>query len=307
MMQTEKIYSGKITKRNIDKVIQAVLPMEEKCINLTALLALQKLYFESNQKHLAFLDSIVIYEKSKEDKIIAVVMTSRMGVILHCFKEKISEKIEEELSEYFLNSIKALSIMGDKENSEIIEKIIFKSLGKSPVHKEDYKLLTLKGKEKEKLSDKNFYERACKNLNTNLKILIPPLIDLERILPLELAYQVEEVLAVNKTVNEDFFKKVLYKYISKNSLYAIKMQSKYLAKATINAKGFKWFQIGGVYTIPKHRNKGLAAALIYGLINDKHNQNKNFALFVKVKNEPARNMYKKLGFEEYCNFRISYF
>ncbi len=304
-MHSKNIYCGKITKKNIDKVIQALLPLEEKCINLTALLSLQKFYFESRQKHKAFLDSIVIYDKTKKGEILGVVMTSRMGVILHCFNEIISEEMDAQLKDYFSNSPEPFSVMGDKENSEIIEKIIFKSLNKKALHNDDYKLLTIK--QNKSKTEKNFYDIACKNLNTNLSFLIPPLSDIEKILPLELDYQIEEVLTVNKTANEDFFRKLLQKYISKKSLYAIKMYDKYLAKATINAKGFNWMQIGGVYTVPKHRNKGLGAAIIDGLLKDSNTQNKNFALFVKTKNLPARNMYKKLGFEEYCDFRISYF
>ncbi len=307
-MADKNIYYGTITRKSIDKVINAIIPMEEKCVNLLSLLNRQKAYFEENQYGRAFVDAIVFYsEENQQGEVLGVMLTSRRGVVLHCFFEKISEELEAMICDYFLNTMHPTSIMGDLENSEIIEKIIFNALSKKAIHNDDYKLMSLSQEDKSEILNRHFYQTACMNLNTNLKTLIPPLSDVDKLLGIELDYQREEVLINDRKIDENFFRALLEKYIRRSCLYTIKMSDKYLAKATISAVGVNCLQIGGVYTVPRHRNKGLGAALLQALIGDSRNNNKTFVLFVKSKNMPARNMYKKLGFKNYCDFRITYF
>jgi len=71
-------------------------------------------------------------------------------------------------------------------------------------------------------------------------------------------------------------------------------------------QGFHWFQIGGVYTLPAYRNKGLAAAAVAHLINTHSAEAHGFALFVKTANTAALRVYEKLGFEQCGLFRMSY-
>ena len=83
-------------------------------------------------------------------------------------------------------------------------------------------------------------------------------------------------------------------------------RNRYIAKAGTNAQGFHWFQIGGVYTLPAYRNKGLAAAAVAHLINTHGAEAHGFALFVKTANTAALRVYEKLGFEQCGLFRMSY-
>ena len=83
-------------------------------------------------------------------------------------------------------------------------------------------------------------------------------------------------------------------------------RNRYVAKAGSNAQGFHWFQIGGVYTLPAYRNKGLAAAAVAHLINTHSAESHGFALFVKTANTAALRVYEKLGFEQCGLFRMSY-
>ena len=83
-------------------------------------------------------------------------------------------------------------------------------------------------------------------------------------------------------------------------------RNRYVTKTGTNAQGFHWFQIGGVYTLPAYRNKGLAAAAVAHLISTHSAEAHGFALFVKTANTAALRVYEKLGFEQCGLFRMSY-
>ena len=65
--------------------------------------------------------------------------------------------------------------------------------------------------------------------------------------------------------------------------------------------------LGGVYTIPKYRNHGLAKALLYNICQEFTKRNKKIALFVKKENGPAKKLYETLGFKKVCNYEILYY
>jgi len=80
-----------------------------------------------------------------------------------------------------------------------------------------------------------------------------------------------------------------------------------LAKAGTNARGLYWDQIGGVYTIPEWRGRGIAAALVEAVARDRLLSGRKVALFVKTVNTFAKKAYIKAGFSTKTHFLISYF
>jgi predicted GNAT family acetyltransferase len=76
--------------------------------------------------------------------------------------------------------------------------------------------------------------------------------------------------------------------------------------ARTNARAGEWAQLGGVYTTPSHRRKGLQKALLVTLLNQLSKQGQGACLFVKKQNLAALNLYFELGFGEASDFRISY-
>lgn len=226
------------------------------------------------------------------------------GVLLHCFTKGITDDIAKYIKNNFLKHTEPLSVMGEKNTSIYLEQLINESLSLVPARFENYKLLTFKTKP---LTPNFFCTRASDNLNTKLEFIKPQIEDAELLCPMEIEYNESEVLAPGVKASHESCLKLLKKRINNHALYAVKKDGKYIAKAGINASGFRWNQIGGVFTIPEYRNKGVGAANMMMLTNDCFQYNKKCALFVKIKNPAARQMYKKIGFTESCDFRISYF
>lgn len=80
-----------------------------------------------------------------------------------------------------------------------------------------------------------------------------------------------------------------------------------VAKAGTNARGLFYDQIGGVYTDPSVRSRGLATALMLRLLALVAAEKKSASLFVKLRNAPALKLYRNLGFQVLDGFRISYY
>ncbi len=89
--------------------------------------------------------------------------------------------------------------------------------------------------------------------------------------------------------------------------WALRIQGKMIAKAGSNAKGVRWVQLGGVYTVPQARRKGYAYFLLSQIIQSLSEMKMGVCLFVKKTNIPALNLYKELGFDKLGSFRIVYY
>ncbi|MEL3913662.1 GNAT family N-acetyltransferase [Treponema pedis] len=294
-----KLFVSSVSEKNIDSVIYSILPKEQTCINLAEGLKKQKRFFEEEQKYSAFTETVVF---SDENKIIGVLALSPARVLLHCFIKEIPDCIYGYIAISFLKDSPPSSIMGEKKASSVLEKIVEKYFYKKPSVSEDYKLLILQG-----LRGNDFLKTAEIRAGGSLSFVKPSISDIKQLCPLEADYQETEVLHSGEKASFDLCFNLLAKRIDNNALYAVKKENRFIAKAAINASGFFWNQIGGVYTLPEFRNKGIGSAAVFFLIKDCFSDKKSCALFVKIKNSPARKMYNKIGFTEYCDFRISYY
>lgn len=291
-----------LTSTNINLFIDNILPYEHLCVNLAECLKKQKRFFDTGRELFTFIKADAFFSNNQE--FIGILFLAAHGVLLHCFTKEITDEIAEYIKKDFLKHTEPLSVMGEKNTSIYLENLINESLSIVPARFENYKLLTLK----EKPSTPNlFCIRAFDNLNTELEFIKPPIEDAELLCPMEIEYNETEVLATGVKASHESCLRLLKKRINNNALYAVKKKGKYIAKAGINASGFRWNQIGGVFTSPEHRNKGVGAANMMMLINDCFQYKKKCSLFVKIKNRAARQMYKKIGFKESGDFRISYF
>ena len=125
--------------------------------------------------------------------------------------------------------------------------------------------------------------------------------------PLQKSYELEEVLLDPKRFNPLVCMSHLKESLKNQTIYAGRWQGEPAAKAGTNALGFGWAQIGGVYTIPKLRGRGLGKALMRTLLEDLEKRELGASLFVKPKNGPACSLYRHLGFEEIAPFTIIYY
>ncbi|UTY32322.1 GNAT family N-acetyltransferase [Treponema putidum] len=292
-----------LTKKNIDKFINLILPHEHLCVNLTECLKKQKRFFDTDQDFFTFIKAEAFFSRDKE--FIGVLLLAAHDVLLHCFTKEITDDIAEYIKNIFLKQTEPLSVMGEKNTSIYLEKLIKQSLSLVPARFENYKLLTLS--ENKPNQTNGFCMKASHNLKSTLEFLKPPIEDAEILCPMEIDYNESEVLAPGVKASYESCLKLLKKRINSHALYAVKKNGRYISKAGINASGFNWNQIGGVFTIPEYRNKGVGTANMMMLVNDCFQYKKKCALFVKIKNSAARQMYKKIGFTESCDFRISYF
>ena len=124
--------------------------------------------------------------------------------------------------------------------------------------------------------------------------------DLPQVFPLERDYYQEAVIekAIPSSNYDKLIKKVCLTNLKTNYVFiAEESASKnILSKIGINALGFCFVQIGGVYTIPLYRKKGLSQWLLDILLKSLISDRYEISLYVKEDNISAINLYKKSGF-----------
>ena len=131
--------------------------------------------------------------------------------------------------------------------------------------------------------------------------------DLQSLLPLQSAYEKEEVIVDDRDVNPSVVYHNMRQALERHVTYLATRADRPVSKASTNARGLTFDQIGGVYTVPEERNKGIASELMRYLIDDIRAQGKGSTLFVKQHNTAAIAMYERLGFERKNEFAISYY
>jgi predicted GNAT family acetyltransferase len=133
------------------------------------------------------------------------------------------------------------------------------------------------------------------------------LADLDTVLPLQCAYEVEEVLAPGMPLRTDASRLILRQQITRGLVTIVQAGAQIIAKAGLNATGSRYAQIGGVYTLPQWRNQGIASQLMKLLVQAMLACGWGGSLFVKTHNTPALRVYRKLGFQEQGSFSVVYF
>jgi len=131
--------------------------------------------------------------------------------------------------------------------------------------------------------------------------------DIPGLLPLQMAYEEEEVLIPGQKAQAKQCRGRLQEQIKHNRLHFARLYSEAVAKAGINTVSWNYAQIGGVYTVPEYRNRGIAQNLMLSLLNYLDSEGLNASLFVKTENEAALQAYSKLHFQFCGNLEIVYF
>ena len=120
-------------------------------------------------------------------------------------------------------------------------------------------------------------------------------------------YEIEEVLLNPSRFNSTAAQILLKKNLKTEIIYYAEYKGSAIAKAGTNARGIFFNQIGGVYTVPKFRGRGVADNLLRTLMEKIKSDNKQASLFVKKENNAAIKLYIRAGFSYCGNYRISYF
>jgi len=131
--------------------------------------------------------------------------------------------------------------------------------------------------------------------------------DLDALFPLQEAYEREEVLTSMHDFQSAACRAALAAAIERQLVLVALRGGRIVAKAGTNARGFGVDQVGGVFTEPGLRGRGIARELMIALLAEIEGQGRRAVLFVKPSNAPARALYKSLGFAEVGDFRADYF
>ncbi len=131
--------------------------------------------------------------------------------------------------------------------------------------------------------------------------------DTDALFPLQRAYELEEVVVDPRHFNEAQCYKLLRRTLREELVFVAEKDGVPLAKAATNARGFTVDQIGGVFTAPDLRGKGLGRLVVSELLKRVLREKEGACLFVKKKNRPAISLYERLGFAPVTDYVISYY
>ena len=234
-----------------------------------------------------------------------VLLFSTYGLLFHCIDTDIPEETILAFSRFFLSEdfpyTELHAVAGIREHTLHFERVISEAAHIRLDAAVDYYLMR-----RTKPCTEAFFKTAQAKLNAALSIERATENDLTELFPLQLDYENTEVAYEGRPINPAVCKLSLRARLTTEYIYKVSADGRIVAKAGTNAQGFHWFQIGGVYTLPAYRNRGLAAAAVAHLINTHSAEAHGFALFVKTANTAALRVYEKLGFEQCGLFRMSY-
>ena len=273
-----------------------ILKREWTCCSFSSI------FKEYNSLKLKPKENIIIFvnQNGKEGSIQETVMFTQHGIIYPVFNDydyspsSYSFKSLKLMIPYYTDYLKNLhSIIGIDRHVLRMEQL----LGRNPIAHVEYYLMAAS------LHD---YIPPDHKIN-KLKIRIAKSKDVVSLFPLQKAYEYEEVYINPKRFDPELCMTNLKQTIKKELIFIAEIDKIPVAKAGTNAQGYKYNQIGGVFTNKKLRKKGIGSQVVAFLCEHIFNENKAICLFVKKTNIPALKLYKKLGFQIKDNFRISYF
>ena len=225
----------------------------------------------------------------------------------------------------FLSDKKISCVNGEAEASHLIMKI-FAELGRTPLHINEYALMTLSEAALKNLKTKEGrYASVSEGQQTliarhtaraagekayceQFKIVRCGIKDADALMPLQLAYEAEEVLPPCRTQNSAVTRKNLERILKTEYVLALQnSRGETAAKANTNAIGIRWAQIGGVYTAPDFRRKGCASLLVETLAEKIVASNRLPVLYARNGNEGAQKAYSAIGFTKTGGFTIAYY
>ena len=274
----------------IDEISDFLARDEWKHVNFSSRL------YERNRRAFPHPHRIGIYLNRASDnhELREAILVSRGGLILPVLSAVSPETNRRDIAALINNGRRSLhSVMGCKRDVELVVRSVGR-LMKTTIY---YDLLVLDVGEIAKTAPS---PEELKFRRAKPKDLIP-------LFPLQKAYEKEEVLLDPKRFNATATYMNLQQHLKRELIYYAVSARQIVAKAGTNARGYRFDQIGGVYTIDSHRNRGVATALMYVLLRHLAREDRGVCLFVKKDNPAALRLYEKLGFHKRDEFVIGYF
>jgi ribosomal protein S18 acetylase RimI-like enzyme len=139
-------------------------------------------------------------------------------------------------------------------------------------------------------------------------VLRPPeAADIDAMFPLQAAYEKEEVLTPDAVFNSASCRLTLERIIHREHALVACLDGRIVGKINTNAESFTRYQIGGVYVHPDYRRMGIATLMTAGMVESLIARGKGASLFVKKQNIAAKAVYRRIGFANTGEYRISYY
>jgi GNAT superfamily N-acetyltransferase len=197
----------------------------------------------------------------------------------------------------FLRKGQFHAIQGLRKDILMLEEIIA-GFGRKSLDPIDYDLMTLE------------WGPSIETLRAGppgLNIRVPESRELENILPLQAAYEQEEVLPQGSGFSMAVCRMNLEHILKEQRILVAELGGRIIAKANTSAFSFTRTQIGGVFVLPDHRNLGIARRLCAELAGLLKKSGWGVSLFVKKRNRGAQKAYHSVGFRPIADYRISYY
>lgn len=282
-----------VTIELFSDILKYVSPREYLCISLASFLAEDGVAVYPSKKVQKF---VCLLNTEHNNKIDGVLLCTHTGILLHCLREEINWSPYKAVIRNFLAPIQVQCVIGEHTGNCFLESLI----KVKPKNTVDYQLMTLEtlpSAEQCTVQDSSFPFEIVRAIRADAKML----------LPLQEDYEIEEVVPPGNPFNREACLANLSINLAIQYVYIGKSDEDYIAKAGTNAQGLNWDQIGGVYTVPKWRQRGIASALVAYTGRERIKAGRKVALFVKLINVFAIKAYKKAGFSSKSLFRIAYY
>ncbi|MDR3356145.1 MAG: GNAT family N-acetyltransferase [Spirochaetaceae bacterium] len=192
-----------------------------------------------------------------------------------------------------LKNIPLYSLQGLSEEVETLQAMLL-PLGLRGRETVDFKLMTLGKKPPPVKPPEGISFRRAKRS------------DIETLLPIQSAYEREEVLPAGSFYNIRACRYNLERIVTKEKTLLALTDGRIVAKINTNAESYSRYQIGGVYVLPEYRGRGVASCLTAAFSRLLLAENKGINLFVNNNNTAARKVYARCGFETLADYRIVY-
>ena len=190
------------------------------------------------------------------------------------------------------NSVR--TIMGTTGDVEVLNRV----LGVTPGQSVDYDLLRLDVAEYSSLGPPPAEGLTVRRMSSG---------DWRLLFDLQMAYEQEEVLLPGNVPVPSHSKAHLLDSLARQLVLAAMYHGEVIGRVATNARGFHTDQVGGVFTVPSWRGRGVARWLMTHLLHLLGKERRNATLFVKHTNPAAQQLYRGLGFRFESPFRISYY
>ncbi|MBP5446551.1 MAG: GNAT family N-acetyltransferase [Treponema sp.] len=224
------------------------------------------------------------------------------------FDKKVCSEAQRPLMEFF-ESREPFCVNGEAAGAIFLRNILKNK--KSPMRPSvtnKYFLMARDGGAENQKASQDLNAGGGSGLAKDLRVVQATAADYERLLPLELGYQREEVVPKSFDVSDAALAAAFKHELEQGLTFALFDGGRPIAKARLAASGQRYCMLGGVYTIPSERKKGRAAFLVSQIIarSQAHGVN-NFCLYAKQENAAALALYKSLGFAPRGEYLLIYY